>query len=84
MVSGCTTVTSSEVEQVANGRYKVSANMKGVKVNRQDNSKLTNSRVIYEAKEFCRKKGYRYAQINDKTVERSGRATAVIYFNCTK
>lgn len=83
-ITGCTAVTSSGVQLIDKDRYMVTANMKGVKINGEENSALTRSKAIDDANSFCRKEGYRYANVSKELIERSGRATATIYFRCVK
>ena len=83
-ITACSAVTSSGVQLIDKDRYTVTANMKGVKINGEENSALTRSKAMDDANTFCRKKGYRYANVSKEFIERSERATATLYFRCVK
>ncbi|WP_435237844.1 hypothetical protein ACR30L_09925 [Psychromonas sp. PT13] len=82
--AGCAVVTSSEVELVNNGIYKVSTHMKGIKVNGQENSGLTSRAAVSKAKDFCSARGNRSLKVIDQSVQIGGMAPAYLYFRCIK
>jgi len=84
-ISGCAVVTSSDIEPIGKGIYKVSAHMRGIKINGQENSKLTSREAISNAKKYCAKnKRNHLLRVLDQSVEVGGKATASIYFRCVK